>query len=145
MAITKTLSNRFLAEMGLAGINFGSDTFRAALMAVEFVFDPDSHGTYADISASEISGAGGYAAQALSVSSAWAQDNTNDKAALAWQDETFSASGGAYDDFSAVVIYDDSHADDVVVGCIDLGQTLTVPDGDSWVLENIGFEIMGFA
>lgn len=141
----KTLANRFFYELGIGSVDLSSDTFKAALMQDGFTFDPDNHDTYSDVSANEISNNGGYAVsgEILSIASAWAQDNSNDKGAISFANHDFTASGANYDDFSAVIIYDDSHSNGVVMGCIDFEQTLTVPDGGSWELKNTGFNLRG--
>jgi hypothetical protein len=141
MAITKTISNRFKLELGKATINFTSDVFKAIIMADGFTFNPDTHGTLAAVVASVITSAGGYTEKTLAVDTAWNQDNTNDIAFVDWENVTWTASGGNFDDFIGVIVYDDSHADDVVVGCIDLGQIISVIDGNSFQLQNIGFEL----
>jgi hypothetical protein len=143
MAITKTVSNRFKLELGKAAINFTSDAFKAAIMSEGFVFNPDTHGTLAAISANIISANGGYAAQTLSVLTAWNQDDVNDLAFVDWSNVTWTASGASFDIFNGVIIYNDTHVDKVVVGCINLGQTITLTDGNSFQLRNIGFEVLG--
>lgn len=141
MAVTKTIPNALRYEMGLGGVNFSSHTFKAILLNDSFVFDEDSHGYLADVSSSIISSAGGYAALTLTIDTAWAQDNTNDKANVIWDNVTFTASGAAFDAFCAMIVYDDSHASDVIIGCAEFNQTITVPDGASFLVENVSFEI----
>jgi hypothetical protein len=138
---TLTISNEFKYERGLGSVDFSSDTFKVILMASGFTFDPDSHGTYADVSASEIADGNGYTAggETLSASSAWAQDNTDDDATISWSNVTWTASGGAIPDFDAAIIYDDTHASKVIVGCIALDSTVSLASGSSFQLQNLGF------
>ena len=142
MAITATVSNEFKYEKGKGNVDFSSDTFKCILMAPGFTFDKDVHGTYSDVSGEEISSTGGYTVggQTLSTDSAWAQDNTNDKGSISWSDESFAASGADMDTFCAAIMYDDSHGSDVIVGCIDLGADVTIPDGESFQLRNLSFD-----
>ena len=135
-----SLSNRFKYEQGLGTNDFSSDTYKIMLMAAGFSFDPDAHGTKADVAASEISSNGGYTEQTLAVNSAWVQDNTNDKGALTWNNVTWTASGAAFDNFRAAIIYNDTHASDIIVGCIDFETDLSVPDGLTFQVQNLGFE-----
>ena len=137
-----TVPNEFKYENGKGANDFSAHSYKIILMGSGFVFDKDAHGTYADVSASEISGNGGYTVggQALTVDSAWAQDDANDKGAIAWEDATFTASGAAFDDFCAAIIYNDSHASDLIVGCIDFETDLSVPDGLTFQIQNMGFE-----
>ena len=143
MAITKTLSNRFKLELGKGAVNLSSDAFKVMLMASGFIFDRDLHGTLADVLADEITDAGGYLRKDLITDVAWNQDNVNDLAFLDWKDVTWFAAGTAFDNFSAAIVYDDTHADDLVVGCIDLGAIITLIDGSGFRLQDPGFEIAG--
>lgn len=143
MAITKTVSNRFKLELGKAAIDFSSDVFKAVLMEDGFVFDKDAHGELADVNGAPseiISATGGYEEKTLVVDTAWNQDDTNDLAFIDWENVTWTASGANFDDFDGILVYDSSHADDVIVGYIDLGQTITLVDGNSFQAQNMGFE-----
>jgi len=139
---TVTISNRFKYEKGIGTIDFSSDTFKAILMVSGFTFDPDSHGTYSDVSGSEVANGNGYTSggATLSVSSAWVQDNTGDQATITWSNVTWTASGGPIPDFDAAIIYDDSHANDVIVGCIALDSTVSLSAGSGFQLQNIGYD-----
>jgi len=146
MAITLTVSNEFKLELGKGSVDFSSDTFKIILMGTGFVFDPDTDGQYQDVSADEITSAGGYTVggQTLTVDSAWAQDNTNDKAALTWADETFTASGAAFDTFCAGIIVKTTDATtdatDFIVGCIATGADIDVEDGKSFIFQDLGYD-----
>lgn len=142
MAITRSIPNEFLFESGKSAIDFSNDDFKVILMASGFTFNPDTHGTYSDVSASEIDNSGGYTVggYALVESSAWAQNNTDNTAEIAWADHTFTASGAAFDAFCAAIIYDDTHASDVIVACIALGQDISLADGSSFQLQDLGFK-----
>ena len=145
MAITLTVSNKFKYEMGIESVDLSSDTVKVILMESGFVYDKDADGTYANVSADEITSAGGYTVggEALTVDSAWAQDNTNDRAAITWVDKTFTASGAAFDTFCAaiLVLTVDATTDttDVVIGCIEFGQDISVADGASFQLQDMGY------
>lgn len=134
------LSNKIKFELGKAGIDFTSDTFKVALMDILFVFDPDTHGTFADVSASEIASTGAYVAGTLTVETAWNQDNDNDRAYLEWNNYTFSAVGANMETFGSAIVYDDTHADKVIVGCIDFDTDIAVSDGNSFQLQDLGYD-----
>lgn len=140
MAITKTVSNRIKFEKGKGTIDFSADVFKAALMADGFTYDKDSHGQLSQVSANIITSAGGYEAKTLVVDTAWNQDNTNDLACIDWENVTWTAASANFDDFDGILVYDDSHVDKVVIGYIDLGQTITLVDGNSFQAQNMGFE-----
>ena len=135
-----TVPNEFKYDNGRKLNDFGADVYKIMLMADGFTFNKDTHGTVSDISASEITSAGSYARKTLAVSTAWNQDNTDDKGEIAWDNITFSASGGAFDDFNAAVIYNDTHASDLIVGCINFEMTVSLVNGNSFQLQNLGFD-----
>jgi len=141
MAVTLTVANEWKYEMGLGAVDVSGDTFKVILMADGFVFNKDSHGTYSDVSGSEIDNSGGYTVggYSLTAATAWAQDNTGDRGRITWQDKTFTASGAAFDTFCAAIIYDDTHASDVILGCIDFGQDIDVADGNSFQLQDMAY------
>ena len=152
MAVTRTLSNHFKTELGKGTIDFSDATagaFRVILMTTAYAFDPDTHDTYLDIKASEITTAGGYEklTKPLVASAAWAQDNVNDKAAIVWENVTWTASAANFDAIGAAVIlqYDAGGTatgdNSIVVGCIDFGEDITVADGISFQLQNMGFNL----
>ena len=138
-----TLSNNFKELIGTGAIDLSSDTFKVALMGSGFTFDPDTHGTWADVSASELAGGSGYTAggETLTVSSAWAQDNTDDQGTVSWNNVTWTASGGDIGPFRAAIIYDDTHASDVIVGCIDFETDITTADGNIFQLQDLGLDL----
>jgi len=146
MAVTLTVSNKFKYEMGIESVDLSSDTCKVILMESGFVYDKDVDGTYAQVSTEEITTAGAYTAggYALTVDSAWAQDNANDKAAITWVDKTFTASGAAFDTFCAAIIIlsVDATTDstDVIIGCIEFGQDIDVADGNSFQLQDLGYD-----
>ena len=142
MAVTLTVSNEFKFEKGKGMVDFSSDSFKIILMESGFVFDPDADGVYADISAEEITSAGGYTVggYALSTTTAWNQDNANDRAYIEWTDKVFTASGAAFDTFCAAIIYDDDHGSDVIVGCIEFGTDIDVPDAGTFTVTNMAYQ-----
>jgi len=150
MAVTRTLSNEFKYELGKGSINFGdtgAGAFRVILMNDTFTFDRTTHGTYLDIKADELDAGNGYAKldKALTADSVWAQDDVNNKGAISWDDVTWTASGGSIGPSGAAVVlqYDAGNDgdDSLVVGCIDFGEDITVTDGVSFQLQNLGFDL----
>ena len=135
-----TVPNEFKYDNGRKLNDFSADVYKIMLMADGFTFDKDTHGTVSDLSASEITSAGSYARGTLSVSTAWSQDNSGDKGAIEWSNFTFAASGAAFDDFSAAIVYNDTHASDLIVGCIDFEMTITLVNGNSFQMQNLGFD-----
>ena len=152
MAITRTLSNEFKFELGKGSIDLSDATagaFRVILMNDTFAFNRDTHGTYEDIKADELATLNGYTKldKALVADSAWAQDNVNDKAAITWENPTWTASSGSIGPTGAAVVvqYDATGTvtgdNSLIVGCIDFGEDITVTDGVSFQLQNMGFDL----
>lgn len=140
MAVTLTIADRFLLEKGKGTINFISDVFKAVLMKPAFSFDQATDGEYGDVSANEIDAGHGYVQDdiTLSVDSAWAV--ATNTASIAWNNVTVTVTGEAIADFAGVIIYDSTHASDVIVGYIDLGETVSLADGMSFVLTDLGYD-----
>ena len=145
MAVTKTLANKFFLELGKGTIDFSTDSFFVILMDDTFTFDRDTHGLYSDISTDELTSGNGYtvADYTLTADAAWAQDNTDDEAARSWENATWTASTGSIGPTGAAVILQTTAtlADSVIVGCIDFGEDVTVTDGVSFQLQNLGFDL----
>ncbi len=152
MAVTRVLSNGFKLELGKGSIDFSDATagaFRVILMKAqaEFTFDRDTMGTYGDVSGDELATLYGYTQldEALVIDSAWAQNNADNKAEISWNNVTWTADGGSIGPTSAAIIlqYDAGNGgdDSLVVGCIDFGEDITVTDGISFQLQNIGFDL----
>ena len=144
MAIVKKVSRRFLKELGLGTINFSTDTFLVILMDDAFVFDPETHGTYSAVSDSELATGNGYTEKdkELVEGDAWDEDSGSDiKAAMTWEDALWTASSGNIGPTSGAIVIDDTHANDVVVGHIAFETDVTVEDGLSFELRDLGFDL----
>ena len=135
MAATAETSNHYKYALLNA---VASNTFKAILMNTTFVFDRDAHATLADVTASQLATGNGYTQDNKTLTSvSVTEDDTNDRAQLTADDVTFTASGGDIGPFGAMVIYDDTSADDAVVGCIDFGTDYTIVDGSSWTGQDV--------
>ncbi|MBN1664833.1 MAG: hypothetical protein JW943_14630 [Deltaproteobacteria bacterium] len=132
MAVECTLSNHWKYQLGKKLVDVSADTFKIILMNTSFAFDKDAHATLADVSSDELSTGYGYTQQNKELSGgSWAEDDDNDAGARTFDDATWTASGGSIGPAGAAIIYDDSTADDTVVGCIDFGDDITIPEGMS--------------
>ena len=145
MSVTKTLSNNLKFQLGNGAIDFSGD-FRVILMDDTFTFDRNTHGTYGDISASELAAGNGYTVEGelLVVDSAWAQDNANNQATVSWADVTWTADAGSIGPtISAVVLQWDGvdAANSIIVGEVHFGAGKTITDGVSFQLQDLGFDL----
>lgn len=112
--------------------NVESDTFK--LLLTNTVVDVAAHTVKADLT--PISGAGGYTEKTLTVT--WAETGAGTGV---WRfsigaDQTWTATGAAFDTFQYVVMYDDATTSpvDALVGFWDYGSPLNMADGDSLTL-----------
>lgn len=141
MAITLTLSNHFKAERDRGNIDFDAHTFKIILMNTTFAFDEDAHATLADVSADELATENGYTQQNKQLSNiVVTEDDVNDISDVTWDDVSWTASGGSIGPTGAAIIYDETAADDTVVGCIDFGTDYTVTEGSTIQIQGMGLE-----
>lgn len=141
MAITTILSNHYKFQLLSGNIDFDSDVFKIILMNTTFTFDKDAHATLADVTADQLATNYGYTQNDKTLADvSVTEDDDNDKGKVTWSDPTWTASGGAIGPTGAAIIYDDTTADDTVVGCIDFGADYTIPDGSSFQLQNLGVD-----
>lgn len=115
--------NRFKANLMNKEVDLEADTIKVILLNNSHSFTA-THNVYSDISANELSTAGGYTAggQALA-SKAVTQAATTawDAADISWTSATFTAYHAA--------IYDDTHATDDLICSIDFGGAQSVSSG----------------
>ncbi len=139
----KYVPNRFFYELGIGGNNFLTHSYKLALLGSGFEFDVKTHGTYGDVSASEIAAGNGYATGGYDVliEAAWAQDDVNDRAEIVFEDVVIVADGADLPVFSAAVIYNDTHASDIIVGCLQIGVDVLVTNGNQFQLQQISFRL----
>jgi hypothetical protein len=130
-------SNRFKYELLNGGVTGASDVFKIILMQSGFTFNRVSHNTYADVSASELSTASGYTIGGLTLANvAISQNDTSNKGQMTWDNASWTAAGGNVTARGAI-IFDDTHASDIVVGYIDFGSDQTTLDGGVFTIADI--------
>ena len=141
MASINTIPNEFFYQNGIGGNDFSSDTYKVVFLSSGFTFDKNTHGTYSDISGEEITSNGGYpvGGYTLNTNSAWTQNNTDNNAQITWEEVIITASGGAFDTFCATAVYNDTNGVKVLVGCTEFGEDITIEDGKSFVVQDLGF------
>lgn len=131
-------SNEIRVELANGNINFSSDTIKIALMADSFTFDKDSHGKYADVSASELASGNGYLIGGNTLTGVYvAQNNTDDNCTITWNSTTWTASGGDIGPSVGAIVYDDTHADKTIIGYIDFSASYTEAEGGVATISNI--------
>lgn len=142
MAVTATVSNHFKFQLASGNIDFDSNVYKVILMNNTFAFDKDTHATLADVTADQLGTGNGYTQNDKTLTGiSVVEDDTNDKAAITWDNATWTATGGSIGPTGAYIIYDDTTADDTVVACVDFGTDYTIADGSSIQLQNIAVGI----
>jgi len=143
MAITTTNSNHFKYQLGVGNIDFANDTFKMILMDTSFTFDKDTHATLGNVTANQIATGNGYTQDSITLvlDGTPTEDDTNDIFSVAFNNVTITALGGAIEDFTGVIVYDDTSADKTVLFYTDLDTTISLSDGLSFIASNISIEI----
>lgn len=137
MTVVSTLSNHFKHEAMAGDIDFPSHVFKMILMNITFAFDKDAHATLADVTGDQLATANGYTQDTkVMPSGELTEDDANDRGNMTWGDVTWTASSGDIGPTGAAVIYDETEADDTVVGCIDFGADYTISDGASLTIKD---------
>jgi len=138
MAVVLTVSNHAKYQLAKKLIDLSADTLKIILMNAAFAFDKDTHATLALVTASQLATEYGYTQNDETLGTVTlTEDDTNDYAIMACADVTFEADGGSIGPTGSAIIYDDTTADDTVIGCIDFGTDYTVEDGNLLVIEDI--------
>lgn len=110
-------------------VDLGSDTLKVMLTNTA---PTSANGLKSDLT--EISAGNGYTAggTAATISSS-AQTSGTYKLVLA--DVVFTASGGSIGPFRYAVLYDDTSTSDVLIGFWDYGSSITLQDGESFIVD----------
>lgn len=131
-------SNKIKYLLATKAIDFANDVFQIILMQSGFTFDIDTHHGYADLSASELAAGNGYLAGGNTLAGvAVTEDDTDDRTEVTWNNTAWTASGGSVGPVAGAIIYDDTVADDPIVGYIDFGGDVTQADGGIATIANI--------
>lgn len=131
------LSNRFKKECMIKTVNLATDTLKIILMQSTFSFSKITHGTYADVSASELATGSGYTAGGSAVASQTVvQDDALNCGKCTLAHNGWIASGGSIGPAAGAIIIDDTHGNDIVVGYIDFAGNKTVTDGGTFKLSD---------
>ena len=132
------IANVFKRALLLAEVDIDTDVFKIALMNSAFLFDRDAYEEYADISASELATGFGYTAGGLTLSGVTVtRDDASDRTDVTWDNPAWSASGGDIGPTRGAIIYDDTHANNIIVGYIDFGAPFTQSDGGSAAINTV--------
>ena len=130
MTAINTLSNKIKYSVMKKEVDFSTDVFKLALMNSAFSFDKDTHRQWSNVSSSEIAAGNGYPAGGMvMISGELTEDDIADQAVMTWLNNQFEASGGAFPATGSAIVYDDTHANKIIVGCSDYGVDYTITNG----------------
>ena len=73
---------------------------------------------------------------------ALAEDDANDRAEASWDNVTWTAAGGSIGPTPGAIFYDDTSADDTIIGYVNLGAEETAADGANFVITNGKFRLL---
>jgi len=136
MGSSNALGWQVKGQLLTGGVNLETNQIKIALMQQNFQFDPQAHTNYTDVSASELPSGNGYATGgALLSGGAVSINNNTGQATAAWNPVSWLAAGGSIGPTRGAVIYVVSSG--LIVGFIDLGQTITQQAGGSLTIQNI--------
>jgi hypothetical protein len=121
--------NSFVEALAEKVHNLGADQLKAALTNVQPVA---TNTVLANIT--QISAANGYASGGISLTLA-SSAQTGGTYKLAINDATLTASGGAVGPFQYIVLYNDTAANDELIGWYDYGVALTLTSGNSFTID----------
>lgn len=121
-----------------------TDTFKLILMQTGFVYNPVTHNSYADVSASELATGSGYTAGGVTLSGVTiTYDSVEARSETTWANVTINASGGTIVT-SGAIIFDDStdtgsgdDYTDAIVSYKDAGGDITAVDGTPIIITNV--------
>lgn len=117
MAIINSCSNAFKTYIMDA---IKTHDFKIALMVPMYAFDKDTDAGWANVSTHEIAAGFGYTAGGqLLTGATLAQDDALDKGVLSFDFVRWDAVGGDIPETGSAIIYDDTHAGKLIVGCSD--------------------------
>ena len=123
-------SNHIKYLLATKAIDFANDAFKIILMQSGFVFDKDAHEEYADVIGSELGTGNGYTQGAKALAGvAVTEDDVDDRAEVVWSNVTWTAVAGPIGPASGAIIFDDTVANDPIVGYLDFLADYTQPDG----------------
>jgi hypothetical protein len=138
---TFTFFDEFKRRLGDGDIDLTTSTGHVfKLFLTNTAPNVDTHDDKGDLT--EISATGGYAAKTITHTWAETSAGTGIWRFSGGADQVWTASGGTFDTFRYVVLYDDTHANDALVGYWDNGSTVSLTDTNPFTLNlDSNFEI----
>lgn len=130
------LSNKCKIELLKKTLDLLNDTIGIALVSSGFTFSQANHGTLADVSTSLLAEEYGYTKTTMTGATA-VQDDVSNLGYVSFNNVAWNATGGAIGPAPGAIIYDDTHADDIVLAYIDFGADKTAAESGIFTISNI--------
>ncbi len=135
------LTDRYLQELQLGDVHLDTDTLKACLMGNDFTFNPATHSVWSDVSADEIATGNGYNqnTKTLTVSTG---PTDADPSVVTIATVSWTATGNIGPS-NGMIIYDDTHTSDIIVGYIDFSTAQTATSGGTFEVNTITLQATG--
>lgn len=137
-------SNKIKYLLATKKIDFLTDVFKIILVGSGFVFNKDTHETYANVSGSELPTANGYTVGGNVLTGvAVNEDDVDDRTEITWANTSWTATGGTIGPARGAIIYDDTVASPSkpIVMYIDFGADYSQAAGGVATISNIELRI----
>lgn len=128
----------FIGYMGLGAVNLNTDVLKVYLSNTV----PSASADDVKTDLAEITAQNGYPAGGSDITNTYSE--VGGTGTLAGTDVVFTASGGSFGPFQYAVIYDDTHASDILICWWDYGSAVTVNNGETFTVD-FGASIATFA
>jgi hypothetical protein len=142
MAVSATVANKLKYLMATKKIDFENDAFKCCLMNTTFSFDKDTHHYYSNIAGDELANGNGYTTGGQTLTGVTVTENDSaDRCDVAWNNPTWTASGGSIGGSCYAIVYDDTVTEKPIVGCIDFDSTQTAATGENFLISTVAFRL----
>jgi hypothetical protein len=134
------LSNRCKLELCKGNVDLLTDTLKIALVSSGFTFSQSGHSTLSDVASSLLTEQYGYTVTTLAGATA-VQDDVSNRGYVSYNNVAWNATGGSIGPSPGAIIYDDTHADDIIVGYADFGSDQTAAESGVFTIANLALGI----
>lgn len=119
----------FVGYLGLGAVNLNTDTLKVYLTNAA----PSASADDVKTDLAEITAEHGYPSGGSDVQNTYSE--ASGTGTLAGTDVVWTAAGGSFGPFRYVVLYDDTHASDILIGWWDYGSAITVNTGETFTVD----------
>jgi len=138
--MASSVSDDFVYQSQSGNIDFDTNTFAIRLMATGFTFNKGTHANWSDVSASELAAGFGYTAGGTTLTGVTiTKDTTLHKSVTAWDNVSWTASGGSIGPSPGAIIVKDTGvaATSTIIAFADFVSDQTATDGGTFTVSSI--------